>query len=551
MSIRHRLTISFLTILVLFAVNQMVYRWGNEMRRVTVEGLRRAIARQSLIASINQSLNDLQKQVTLLSQVATDQAVSGAPPADIAHFNENLQLVQKEIGELKALADADAMAGIAAFSDVYRDLSESWKIFYANFGVNQSKAITELAIRAEPLGQKVVQQLLPQLQQDEKARVERASTEFYRVAAITDRITLSIFLISTVIAVIVAFLLSRSLGQGLFRLKQGAASIGSGNLDYRIPVHGSDELTDLARSFNAMSENLLTARSGLTAANLQEKQKSEELQKTLHQLHQAQDQLVVQQKLASLGSLTAGIAHEIKNPLNFVNNFSGISVDLLSELMEFYESQKGNLNPKDLSYIQEILGDLQTNVAKIREHGKRADSIVKGMLMHSRGQGGERQPANINEMVSEYLKLAYHGMRAQNPKFNVALQESYDQSLLPIPVYPADLSRVLLNIANNACYAAYDRQRTAVNGFMPTVSVVTKNLGDRCEIRIRDNGNGIPAAIREKVFEPFFTTKPAGSGTGLGLSLSYDIVVKQHKGELAIESEEGSYAEFIIRLPSH
>jgi signal transduction histidine kinase len=547
-SIRRRLTISFLTILVLFAVNQMVYRWGNEMRRVTVEALRSAIARQSLIASINQTLNDLQKQVTLLSQAATDQALSGAPAEDIAQFEEKLDVVRNEIAEVSGLADAEAMPRVAAFNNAYRDLSASWRIFYENFGVNQSKAITELAIRAEPLSQKVVQQLLPQLQQDEKTRVEAASAEFYRVAAITDRITLSIFLVSTVIAAVVAFVLSRSLGQGLFQLKEGAAKIGSGNLDYRIPARGHDELTELALSFNAMSENLLTARTQLTLVNQQEKHKSEELEKALQQLRQAQDQLVVQQKLASLGSLTAGIAHEIKNPLNFVNNFSDISVDLLSDLMEFYESQKEKLSPKDLAYIKEILNDLKTNITKIREHGKRADNIVKGMLLHSRGQGGELQPTNINEMVAEYLKLAYHGMRAQDPSFNVTLQESYDPTLSPVPVFPADLSRVLLNIANNACYAAFHSRRRNANE--PTVSVLTKNLGGRCEIRIRDNGNGIPSAIREKVFEPFFTTKPAGSGTGLGLSLSYDIVVKQHKGELAIESEEGSYAEFIIRLPT-
>jgi signal transduction histidine kinase len=261
--------------------------------------------------------------------------------------------------------------------------------------------------------------------------------------------------------------------------------------------------------------------------------------------------LVVQQKLASLGSLTAGIAHEIKNPLNFVTNFAEISVGLVDELRSLIEEQTGHVEPKDREYMQEILQDLQQNVSKIQEHGKRADGIVRNMLMHSRGQASDRQMTNINSLVAEYVKLAYHGMRAQNSNFNVTIQEDFDPSIDPVSVVAHDLTRVILNIANNACYAAYEKKRRLGEGFSPIVSVTTRNLRDGVEVRIKDNGDGMADSVKKRIFEPFFTTKPTGSGTGLGLSMSYDIIVQQHKGELRVESELGKYAEFVITIPKH
>ena len=304
----------------------------------------------------------------------------------------------------------------------------------------------------------------------------------------------------------------------------------------------NDELADLARAFNEMTGRLQHARD-------EERRKGEELEKALNQLRTAQDQLVVQQKLASLGALTAGIAHEIKNPLNFVTNFSEVSVSLVDELRSSIEEQAERVPAKDRQYMQEILQDLQQNVSKIEEHGKRADRIVQNMLMHSRGQGGERRPANLNSLVAEYVKLAYHGMRAQNSNFNVTLSEEFDPSIEPVSVVAHDLSRVFLNIANNACYAAYEKKKRLGDDFSPVVTAATKNVGTGVEIRIKDNGDGISDAVKQRIFEPFFTTKPTGSGTGLGLSMSYDIIVTQHKGEIRVESEPGQYAEFIITIP--
>jgi signal transduction histidine kinase len=287
----------------------------------------------------------------------------------------------------------------------------------------------------------------------------------------------------------------------------------------------------------------------LTQAHEKEKRKGEDLAQALEQLGKAQDQLVVQQKMASLGTLTAGIAHEIKNPLNFVNNFAEIAASLVGDIRDSIVSQKDRLDPKEYEFVCETLGDLEQNAGKIREHGKRADGIVKGMLMHSRGQQGQVQETNLNGLVCEYIKLAYHGIRAQDINFNVTIEEAYDATIPPMRVVPHDLSRVILNIANNACYAADHKAKRVGDGFRPTLHATTSNLGEFVEIRIRDNGDGIPEHIREKIFEPFFTTKPAGSGTGLGLSMSYDIIVQEHRGEIRVESEPGEFAEFIIRLP--
>ena len=265
-------------------------------------------------------------------------------------------------------------------------------------------------------------------------------------------------------------------------------------------------------------------------------------------LKSAQEQLVVQEKLASLGALTAGIAHEIKNPLNFVNNFADLSVELTAELREEIDKLKNGGQP-DLENVDALLDDLSSNAKKINEHGKRADGIVKSMLLHSRGQAGERQPTDINAMLDEYVNLAYHGMRAQDSTFNLKIVRSFADGIGKVDAIPQDLSRVFLNILNNACYAAHDKTKKNIPGFSPVLSVKTINLGEAIEVRIRDNGMGIPPDVREKIFNPFFTTKPTGQGTGLGLSISHDIVVQEHGGQLEVETEAGEFTEFVVRLP--
>ncbi|MEO6841549.1 MAG: GAF domain-containing protein [Bradyrhizobium sp.] len=279
----------------------------------------------------------------------------------------------------------------------------------------------------------------------------------------------------------------------------------------------------------------------------QVQQRTSELSLSLEDLRTAQDRLVQTEKLASLGQLTAGIAHEIKNPLNFVNNFSALSAELIDELNEVLKPAA--LDDKTREEIDELTHMLKGNLEKVVQHGKRADSIVKNMLLHSREGSGEHRPADINAIVEESLNLAYHGARAEKPGFNITLQRDFDPSAGLIDLYPQEITRVLLNLVSNGFYAANKRKESGEEGFEPVLSATTKNLGNSVEIRIRDNGTGIPPEVKEKMFNPFFTTKPAGEGTGLGLSMSHDIIVKQHAGKIDVVTEPGVFTEFIIALP--
>jgi signal transduction histidine kinase len=276
--------------------------------------------------------------------------------------------------------------------------------------------------------------------------------------------------------------------------------------------------------------------------------RTRELGKSLEDLRTTQDRLVQTQKLASLGQLTAGIAHEIKNPLNFVNNFSGVSVELIDELEETLASVKAD--DKTRAAITELANTLRGNLDKIVQHGKRADSIVKNMLLHSREGSGEHRPVDVNALVEESLNLAYHGARAENQSFKVNMERSFDPAAGQVDMYPQEVTRALLNLISNGFHAATKRKEQANNdGYEPNLMAATKNLGDKVEIRIRDNGLGIPPEVREKMFNPFFTTKPAGEGTGLGLSITHDIVVKQHSGSIEVDTQPGEFTEIRIILP--
>jgi two-component system, NtrC family, sensor kinase len=276
-------------------------------------------------------------------------------------------------------------------------------------------------------------------------------------------------------------------------------------------------------------------------------QRTRELSTSLDELRAAQDRLVQTEKLASLGQLTAGIAHEIKNPLNFVNNFSALSAELIEEMKGVLSDVSLDKNKRE--ELDEITQMLKSNLEKVVQHGKRADSIVKNMLLHSRQGSGEHRPVDINAIVDESLNLAYHGARAEKTGFNIKIQRDFDPAVGMADVYPQEITRVLLNLISNGFYATAKRETQAGDGFEPTLSAATKNLGDKVEIRIRDNGTGIPEEVKEKIFNPFFTTKPAGEGTGLGLSMSHDIVVKQHGGTIDVGTTPGAFTEFRIVLP--
>lgn len=274
------------------------------------------------------------------------------------------------------------------------------------------------------------------------------------------------------------------------------------------------------------------------------RKQKESLEIALEELKITQNQLIHAEKMASLGELTAGIAHEIQNPLNFVNNFSEVSVELCQELKE--ELDRENF---DKEYIVEILGDISKNQQKIAHHGQRAASIVRGMLQHSRASTGQKELTDINALADEYLRLSYHGLRAKDKTFNADFKTNLDVDLPKIELIPQDFGRVLLNIINNAFYAVQQKSKLGIEGYKPTVTISTLKLEEEILIKISDNGTGMPESVKAKVFQPFFTTKPTGQGTGLGLSLSYDIITKGHGGSLEVESNEGEGTMFLIKLP--
>ncbi len=277
-------------------------------------------------------------------------------------------------------------------------------------------------------------------------------------------------------------------------------------------------------------------------ANIVLRREKEKVEAALTELKSTQSQLIQSEKMASLGELTAGIAHEIQNPLNFVNNFSDVNTELIDEAKQ--EIDKGNTDEANT-----ILNDIKENEQKINHHGKRADAIVKGMLQHSRSSSGVKEPTDINALCDEYLRLAYHGLRAKDKSFNAKFETDFDESLPKINIAPQDIGRVILNLINNAFYAVSEKKKLLADRYEPLVKVSSKKFGEKIEISVKDNGNGIPEPIKQKIFQPFFTTKPTGQGTGLGLSLSYDII-KAHGGDIKVETKENEGTEFIINLPA-
>jgi PAS domain S-box-containing protein len=331
-------------------------------------------------------------------------------------------------------------------------------------------------------------------------------------------------------------------------LKSGKKTMGVLGLAYGVDARqtfGEDEVELLERFGELASLSLDNARLYTSAQDARA-----EAERTLWQLKAAQQSLVHAEKMASLGQLTAGIAHEIKNPLNFVNNFADSSNELLEELEECLKGYLENLGEDERADVLDLFESLSGFMAKIREHGQRADRIVAGMLSHARAGADNTRPSDVNALLEESLNLAYHGARAENSSFNVTLERDLDPTVGEVALYPQEITRVFLNLIGNGLYATQKRQTEwKEDGYRPTLKVSSRNLGESVEVRVRDNGTGIPAEAVERVFEPFFTTKPTGEGTGLGLSLSYETIVQQHRGRLEVDTREGEFTEFTITLP--
>ncbi|MEO7960412.1 MAG: ATP-binding protein, partial [Ginsengibacter sp.] len=345
------------------------------------------------------------------------------------------------------------------------------------------------------------------------------------------------------IGILMGLLLARKVSVPVMALRDAATKVGEGDLDQKVKINSNDEIGQLGKAFNNMVDDLSKARGELDRNNSELTSTNATLKNTLEELKAAQVQLIQSEKMASLGELTAGIAHEIQNPLNFVNNFSELNTELIQEMT--HELSAGNY-----AEVNKIALDVNENQLKITHHGKRADAIVKGMLHHSRKSTGQKELTDINALADEYLRLSYHGIRAKDKTFNPSYKSRYDEKLRPINVVSQDIGRVLLNLYNNAFYsvkAKFNEQNKKQVPYEPTVIVTTSGFDDKMLITIRDNGMGISKKILDKIYQPFFTTKPTGEGTGLGLSLSYDII-KAHGGNILVETSEGEFAEFIIEL---
>lgn len=374
-----------------------------------------------------------------------------------------------------------------------------------------------------------------------------APTDTLRLLSLIMAITL------TGIVTLIAMHVANTITQPILALTKTTRLMTSGDLSQRSTVHSNDEIGRLGQAFNILAERLdaiITQLDQIVALRTDElEHQNIKLEHTVEALQETQSRLVHQENLASLGALTAGIAHEIKNPLNFINNFAEIALQMNADFQDLLKEYHIKPSPEQWDKIQDILNQLTLNLNKIHEHGARANNIIYNMLQHSRAAPGERTPTNLNDLLTEYAALTYHGMRAQDYTFNVKIEKHYDLTLPKVNVVPQEISRVFLNLLNNAYYSVHQKKQELGDAYTPTVRLTTENHGDLVVIKIWDNGKGISKEVFPRLFVPFFTTKPTGEGTGLGLSLSYNIIVQGHAGILFANGEEGEFAEFVIQLP--
>ncbi|HEY4469839.1 MAG TPA: ATP-binding protein [Stellaceae bacterium] len=505
------------------------------------------LAEEAKLVSIVKNANSASKHFGDLKYWITDSAktlfVQSQQNADAAKARLDL--------DLKAIAPVDP-AGVAAIGGEVDTLSELARKAAEAYSGDDSVGGNALMQQAQTHILNVdreIEQIVDRSEQHALARRDasmRQAETAVNVSVVGEIITLFVALSLTALIV-------RSINAPLRRLEHSMTAITRGELDAPIPPPSRDEIGAMASTLGMLRDSLIE-RDRLERERRQAEAEiraaRDAAEAAYRDLKAAQANLIQAEKMASLGQLTAGIAHEIKNPLNFVNNFAGLSVELLNELKETAAPALSALDEDRRAEIDETVGMLTSNLDKIAEHGRRADNIVKSMLEHSRGVTGERREVDLNALIEEALNLAYHGARAQDQSFNITLERELEPELRRIELAPQEMTRVFLNLFGNGFYAVTKRARK--NGeapFRPVLTVATRDCGDAIEVRVRDNGVGIPPEIRDKLFQPFFTTKPAGEGTGLGLSISYDIVTQQHGGTITVDSEPGAFTEFTIRLP--
>jgi len=517
MTIRRRLTVSHFAILSLLACNLVIYYWSDLKRQSTFEELRRAIVRQSLLSSIQQKLNDYERQVTLLSQIMADSRRDGASPDEIAQFNSRLDQIGDQIAQMTVIAEAGSQERITAFATAFRDLSASWRIFYESLGRDQSRAITEVVVRGEPLSRKVMHELLPQLEQDEKDRVKAATAHFYDAAQVTNRVTVLIFVVSVVLTGSMTFAVGRHFRHGLGALKRGADAIGAGELTYRIPILAKDEFSDLGRTFNDMAEHLDSARVELTGANA-------ELKRRHHDLRILMEAAQSANKAKSV--FLANMSHELRTPMNAIIGYS----EMLAEHAE------------DLG--QEVL---IPDLRKMNAACKHLLTLISDILDVSKIEAGKMdlvlETFDIRDAVDDVCLT----MQAQIDKNANALLTDIPVTVGAMHSDPTKVRQMLFNLVGNAA------KFTTAGTIRVRVRRISIDSRAWIEFRVQDSGIGMTTEQLKKVFEAFTQADPSTTrkygGTGLGLTITRSFC-QMMGGSINVESELGKGTTFTILLPA-
>ncbi|MDZ4700657.1 MAG: ATP-binding protein [Rhodothermales bacterium] len=508
-----------LAIVSLFAIVQMD-RLGKEIDEINSLSIPSMIALSSINLDVS-TLRSYQLQFAITRRQEDREALSASMATLIDSITANRDTYDRLASVTPRLEPFDAQR-----DSLYESFDEYWDDYQASFmellfGTEESTDLYVEVLAGAGDTYVSVSQSLEALIDVNKQRSAYAALRAQTNSVHSRRIIILALIVTIVLSLMLSAILIRFVTHPIRKLEEAAQEIARGRLDVQLDVDSDDEIGGLARSFNQMTASLAIA----------------------------QQQLLIKEKLASLGQLTAGIAHEIKNPLNFVNNFAVLSVEIVDELEEVVTRHAAAMPPEDQKQALELMADLRMNAGKIADHGRRADGIVRGMLLHSRGAQGERQPIDVNAFVDENTTLAYHGIRAEQPDMTVDIVRQFDAEAGRVVAVPQDIGRVLINLLNNAFYAVHERSKEP--GFVgpPRVRIETRNGEDGVSVSIADNGGGIPESLRHRIFEPFFTTKPTGEGTGLGLSLSYDIITQGHGGTLTLDTAVGQGTTFTIWLP--
>ena len=506
-----------------------------------------SLTEEAKLVSVVRNANSASKQFGDLKYWAIDAAVT-----QLARSQQAAELAKEGLdSDLKAISAVDPAVVAAIGGEVYTmtDLARQAGVAYSSDDSAAGNALLAQAKGRILVIEDQIDKIVDKLERQAVARRDIST----RQAELAVKLAIAGGIGALVLALGFTALTVHSITVPLKQLDRSIASITRGELNVAMPPSGVPEIAAMTRTLGMLRDSLIE-RDRLEhereRAELETRAARDTAEAALHDLKLAQANLIQAEKMASLGQLTAGIAHEIKNPLNFVNNFASLSVGLLGELNEAVAPALASLDERRRREVDDASDMLIGNLHRIAEHGRRADNIVKSMLAHSRSGGGDRETVDLNALVDELLNLAYHGARAQDQNFNVTIERAYGENIAQIALVPQDMTRVLLNLFGNAFFATNKRRRETNNGeYRPTLTVATRDLGKAVEVRVRDNGSGIPPEIRDKLFQPFFTTKPTGEGTGLGLSISYEIVTKQHRGTIEVSSTVGEFTEFIVRLP--